>query len=71
MTKMANYNIWLLAIVIFVIGLAPTLSGAAFAQTYTDADNPHGPQAVYGWGAMAAVSAIMSGAGIMTIFRKK
>ena len=71
MAKIANYNIWLLVIVIFVIGLAPTLSGAAFAQTYTDADNPHGSQAVYGWGAMVAASAIMSGTGIVTIFRKK
>lgn len=71
MYKKANYNIWLLAIVIFVMGLAPTLSGAAFAQTYTDADNPHGPMQVYAWGGMAAITAIMSGAGIVTIFRKK
>ena len=71
MVKIANQNIWLLAIVIFVIALVPTLSGVAFAQTYTDADNPHGPQAVYAWGGMAAISGIMSGAGIVTIFRKK
>ena len=69
--KIANYNIWLLALVIFVIGLVPTLSGVAFAQTYTDANNPHGPQAVYAWGGMAVIAAIMSGFGIMTIFRKK
>lgn len=67
----ANYKIWLLAIVIFVIGFAPTLSDIAFAQTYTDADNPHGPMQVYAWSGMAAVAAIMSGVGIMTIFRKK
>ncbi len=70
MNKITNYNIWLLAIVIFVIGLAPTLSGAAFAQTYTDADNPHGPQAVYAWGTMVAAAGIMSGVGVVTIFRK-
>ena len=71
MGKMANYNIWLFVLMIFAVGLVSTLSGVAFAQTYTDADNPSGPMAVFAWSAMAIVAGIMSGVGIFTIFKKK
>ena len=70
MAKMANY-MWLLAIMIFVIGICPTFSGAAFAQTYTDADNPHGPLPIYAWVSGAIIVGIVTGGGIVTIVRKK
>jgi polyferredoxin len=71
MDKIVKRNIWLLVLVIFVIGLAPILSGVAFAQMYTDADNPSGPMTAYAWSAMAIVVGVISGAGIFTIFKKK
>ena len=71
MDRMVNRNIWLLVLMICVIGIVPTISGAAFAQTYTDADNPSGPMVVSAWSAMAIVVGIMSGVGIFTIFKKK
>jgi len=68
--KMTNRNIGLLALVIFAIGLGPTLSDAAFAQAYTSADDPHGPMQIYAWGAGMAIVGIMAGAGIFTTVRK-
>ena len=66
-----NFYMLMLTIAIVTLGLGSTLSGIAFAQEYTDADNPHGPQAIYGWSAMVAAAGVMSGVGVFTAIKKK
>jgi len=43
----------------------------AFAQTYTDADNPHGPLQIFGWTAGMAAAGVLAGVGIWTAVKRR
>jgi hypothetical protein len=60
-TKSMGMLFGALALIAFV-----TITPHAFAITYTDADNPHGPMESVGWAAGMAVAAALSGVGIFT-----
>ncbi|MGI0007625.1 MAG: hypothetical protein ACREAR_06475 [Nitrosotalea sp.] len=47
-----------------------TITPHAFATTFTDANNPHGPLEPVAWGAAFAVIGIMSGVGILTTIQR-
>lgn len=55
-----------LALIAFV-----TIAPHAFAQTFTTADNPHGPMEMFGWAGGMAVVGVMVGVGVWTAIRKK
>jgi hypothetical protein len=49
-----------------------TIVPQAFAITYTDANNPHGPMASMGWAAGIGTAGVMSGVGVwMAVKRRK
>jgi hypothetical protein len=43
----------------------------AFAQTYTDADNPHGPLLIFGWTVGMATAGVLAGVGIWTAIKRR
>ncbi|MGI0073442.1 MAG: hypothetical protein ACREA3_06495 [Nitrosotalea sp.] len=55
---------------VLAIIVVATIAPHAFAITYTDANNPHGPMAMVGWAAAMSVAGVMSGVGIFTAIRR-
>ncbi len=47
-----------------------TITPHAFATTFTDANNPHGPLEPIAWAAAFAVIGVMSGIGIWTTIQR-
>ncbi len=64
--KPVNMPLAVLALIVVV-----TITPHAFAITFTDANNPHGPLEPLAWAAAFAVIGIMSGLGILTTRRGK
>jgi hypothetical protein len=66
MTK-TNTGLFVGALVLLAIA---SVAPSAFAITYTNADNPHGPLQGVTWGVGLGVAGVMAGVGIFTTRRR-